>query len=87
MEVFSYGLDQYRLYGVELVVVGFINLFRDYLDYYKMMGDYFVVKKRLFIDFLGVVFVLNVDISEFFVLRDFCYDKFFIIYGKVGKDL
>ena len=48
MEASSHGLDQRRLDGVQLAVVGFTNLTRDHLDYHGDMAAYRAAKLRLF---------------------------------------
>lgn len=48
MEASSHGLDQRRLDGVDLSVVGFTNLGRDHLDYHPDMEDYLRAKLLLF---------------------------------------
>lgn len=47
-EASSHGLDQYRIAGVPVSVVGFTNLSRDHLDYHGTMEAYFEAKMRLF---------------------------------------
>lgn len=47
-EASSHGLDQYRVAGVPVGVVGFTNLSRDHLDYHSDMDAYFEAKMRLF---------------------------------------
>ena len=61
LEASSHGLDQYRLHGVSLHAVAFTNLSREHLDYHKDMEDYFLAKKKLFIDFNPVLSVINAD--------------------------
>ena len=52
MEASSIGLEQYRLYGVEVASAAFTNLSRDHLDYHADMDDYFTCKMQLFTDLL-----------------------------------
>ena len=47
-EASSHGLDQYRIAGVPVSVVGFSNLSRDHLDYHGTMRRYKAAKARLF---------------------------------------
>ena len=48
MEVSSHALSLYRTYGIEFASVGFTNLEREHLDYYKDMEEYFQAKYDLF---------------------------------------
>lgn len=61
LEASSHGLDQYRLHGVSLHTIGFTNLSRDHMDYHKDTEDYFLAKKKLFMDFTPVLAVTNAD--------------------------
>ena len=47
MEVSSHALDQERVAGVRLPLVGFTNLTRDHLDYHGTMAAYGAAKERL----------------------------------------
>jgi len=64
MEVSSHGIDQKRVYGVEIDVAVFLNLTRDHIDYHKTMEAYYLVKKRLFTGEIGAkpkAGVINID--------------------------
>lgn len=50
MEVSSHALDQGRARGIEFRAVAFTNLTQDHLDYHKSMEEYFLAKRRLFVD-------------------------------------
>ena len=47
IEVSSHALDQDRVAGVRLPLVGFTNLTRDHLDYHGTMASYAAAKERL----------------------------------------
>ena len=47
LEVSSHALDQERIAGVRLPLVGFTNLTRDHLDYHGTMAAYGAAKERL----------------------------------------
>ena len=53
IEVSSHGIDQKRLYGLDVDVAAFLNLTQDHIDYHKSMEAYFEVKKRLFNGSMG----------------------------------
>ena len=64
MEISSHGIDQKRIYGLDIDVAAFLNLTQDHIDYHHSMEDYYQVKKSLFIDSNGGVpkaAVINVD--------------------------
>jgi UDP-N-acetylmuramoyl-L-alanyl-D-glutamate--2,6-diaminopimelate ligase len=66
MEVSSHGLDQKRVYGLDIDVAAFLNLTQDHIDYHKSMEAYYETKKRLFLGSNGrapKVAVINVDCS------------------------
>ena len=91
LEASSHGLDQGRLYGLNLAAAGFTNLTRDHLDYHGDMETYLVAKARLFTDILpeGGVAVLNADIPEFKALNQLCLDNGRKVwsYGENGETL
>ena len=45
IEVSSHGIDQKRIYGLDVGVATFLNLTQDHIDYHKSMEAYFEVKK------------------------------------------
>ena len=64
MEVSSHGIDQKRVYGVDVDVAAFLNLTRDHIDYHQTMEAYYQVKKRFFTGEIGAkpsVGVINID--------------------------
>lgn len=64
MEVSSHGIDQKRVYGLDIDVAAFLNLTRDHIDYHKTMEAYYSVKRCLFTGAIGSVpkaAVINVD--------------------------
>ncbi|MGJ8640928.1 MAG: UDP-N-acetylmuramoyl-L-alanyl-D-glutamate--2,6-diaminopimelate ligase [Opitutaceae bacterium] len=64
MEVSSHGIDQKRIYGIDIDVAAFLNLTRDHIDYHKSMEAYYQVKKRLFTGEVGAkpkAGVINID--------------------------
>jgi len=50
MEVSSHGIDQGRTDDVIFEGVGFTNLSRDHLDYHGSMEQYYLTKKKLFLN-------------------------------------
>lgn len=64
MEISSHGIDQKRVFGLDLDVAAFLNLTQDHIDYHKTMEAYYEVKKSLFIGGSGrapKAAVINVD--------------------------
>jgi UDP-N-acetylmuramoyl-L-alanyl-D-glutamate--2,6-diaminopimelate ligase len=61
VEVSSHALDQDRLYGTKFDVALFTNLSGDHLDYHKTMEDYFLAKRKLFLEEYADVAVVNFD--------------------------
>ncbi|MEN8726115.1 MAG: UDP-N-acetylmuramoyl-L-alanyl-D-glutamate--2,6-diaminopimelate ligase [Lentimonas sp.] len=64
MEISSHGIDQKRVYGLDIDVAVFLNLTRDHIDYHKTMESYYSVKKRLFTGEIGAkpkAGVINID--------------------------
>jgi UDP-N-acetylmuramoyl-L-alanyl-D-glutamate--2,6-diaminopimelate ligase len=60
MEVSSHALELGRTNGIEWACRVFTNLTQDHLDFHKTMEDYFLAKRRLFIDG-DAPSVVNVD--------------------------
>ena len=52
MEVSSHSIEQQRIGGMRFDVALFTNLTRDHLDFHGDMENYFVTKKKLFVDYL-----------------------------------
>jgi UDP-N-acetylmuramoyl-L-alanyl-D-glutamate--2,6-diaminopimelate ligase len=50
MEVSSHALELGRTQGIEWACRVFTNLTQDHLDFHKTMEDYFLAKRRLFLD-------------------------------------
>lgn len=66
MEVSSHGIEQKRVYGMDMDVAVFLNLTQDHLDYHQTMESYYEAKKALFTGALGAsprAAVINVDSS------------------------
>jgi len=61
MEVSSHAIKQQRIAGLRFGVCAFTNLSREHLDYHKTMKDYFLTKKRFFLDNPGAKAVINID--------------------------
>ncbi len=64
MEVSSHGIDQKRVYGLNIDVAAFLNLTRDHMDYHHSMEEYYAVKKRHFTGEIGAIpkaGVINID--------------------------
>jgi len=64
MEVSSHGIDQKRVYGLDVEVAAFLNLTQDHIDYHETMEAYYEVKKGLFTGKIGRtpdVAVINID--------------------------
>ena len=47
MEVSSMGLEQYRVYGIDYDVVGFINISHEHIDHHGSFENYLNEKKKL----------------------------------------
>ena len=60
-EVSSHALDQYRVWGTRFEAVIFTNLTQDHLDYHGNMENYFLAKRRLFVDYDYEFAVVNAD--------------------------
>jgi len=63
MEASSHGLEQFRLDGVDLAAVAFLNFTQDHLDYHATMEAYLDAKLRLFREFgrHGMPAIVNAD--------------------------
>jgi len=63
MEASSHGLEQFRLDGVDLAAVAFLNFTQDHLDYHATMEAYLEAKLRLFRQFgrQGMPAIVNAD--------------------------
>jgi UDP-N-acetylmuramoyl-L-alanyl-D-glutamate--2,6-diaminopimelate ligase len=60
MEVSSHALELHRTAGIDWACRVFTNLTQDHLDFHKTMEDYFLAKRRLFVDG-DAPSVVNVD--------------------------
>jgi UDP-N-acetylmuramoyl-L-alanyl-D-glutamate--2,6-diaminopimelate ligase len=60
MEVSSHALELRRTGGIEWACRVFTNLTQDHLDFHKTMEDYFLAKRRLFLDG-DAPSVINID--------------------------
>ena len=89
MEASSHGLDQYRLDGLRLSVVGFTNLTQDHFDYHSDAQDYFMAKARLFTELapMGIPAVINTDSQYGKRLVDMCAHLDVMTVGWSGDDL
>jgi UDP-N-acetylmuramyl-tripeptide synthetase len=54
MEVSSHALDQYRVDGLTFSAGVFTNLTQDHLDYHHTMEEYYLSKRRFFLDLLSI---------------------------------
>ena len=61
LEVSSHAIDLHRVDGLRFAVVAFTNLTQDHLDYHTTLEEYFMVKRRLFMDFDVAARVINID--------------------------
>lgn len=63
MEASSHGLEQFRLDGVDLSAVAFLNFTQDHLDYHATMEAYLQAKLRLFrrLGPNGIPAIVNAD--------------------------
>jgi UDP-N-acetylmuramoyl-L-alanyl-D-glutamate--2,6-diaminopimelate ligase len=61
MEVSSHALALRRADGIHFAAGIFTNLTQDHLDFHPTMEDYFLAKRRLFVDAAPAQAVLNVD--------------------------
>jgi UDP-N-acetylmuramoyl-L-alanyl-D-glutamate--2,6-diaminopimelate ligase len=63
MEASSHGLEQFRLDGVDLAAVAFLNFTQDHLDYHATMEAYLDAKLRLFrkLGHTGMPAIVNAD--------------------------
>ncbi|HEX4483274.1 MAG TPA: UDP-N-acetylmuramoyl-L-alanyl-D-glutamate--2,6-diaminopimelate ligase [Solirubrobacteraceae bacterium] len=60
MEVSSHALELGRADAIEFAGAVFTNLTQDHLDFHDTMEDYFLAKRRLFVDCAPAVSVVNV---------------------------
>lgn len=76
MEASSHGIEQNRLTGISIDILGFTNITHDHLDYHNTFNIYLKVKKKLF-DILSknATVVVNLDDKNFNVLISNCLAK------------
>ncbi|HEX8714675.1 MAG TPA: UDP-N-acetylmuramoyl-L-alanyl-D-glutamate--2,6-diaminopimelate ligase [Solirubrobacteraceae bacterium] len=60
MEVSSHALELGRAEEIEFAAAVFTNISRDHLDFHETMEDYFLAKRRLFVEHAPGVSVVNV---------------------------
>ena len=63
MEVSSHALALGRTDAIEFAAGVFTNLTQDHLDFHETMEDYFLAKRRLFVDHAPAIAVINVGDS------------------------
>ena len=63
IEVSSHALELGRADAVRFAAAVFTNLTQDHLDFHETMEDYFLAKRRLFVEHAPGVSVVNVDDS------------------------
>jgi UDP-N-acetylmuramoyl-L-alanyl-D-glutamate--2,6-diaminopimelate ligase len=61
MEVSSHALELHRADAIHFAIAIFTNLTQDHLDFHPTMEDYFLAKRRLFVEARPVHSVINVD--------------------------
>ncbi len=61
MEVSSHALELRRADAIHFAVAIFTNLTQDHLDFHPTMEDYFLAKRRLFVDARPARALINVD--------------------------
>ncbi len=61
MEVSSHALELRRADAIHFSVAVFTNLTQDHLDFHQTMEDYFLAKRRLFLDAAPTHSVINID--------------------------
>jgi UDP-N-acetylmuramoyl-L-alanyl-D-glutamate--2,6-diaminopimelate ligase len=61
MEVSSHALELGRTDAIEFAAALFTNISRDHLDFHETMEDYFLAKRRLFVEHSPPICVVNVD--------------------------
>jgi len=89
-EVSSHGLDQGRVFGLELDVACFSNLSQDHLDYHHTMQEYKEAKLKIFSQYMkqkGRAIILDnlyqdTDVKEALKGKD----TFVVGYGESGFD-
>jgi UDP-N-acetylmuramoyl-L-alanyl-D-glutamate--2,6-diaminopimelate ligase len=91
MEASSHGLEQYRLDGVDLAAVAFLNFTQDHLDYHATMEAYLAAKLRLFsgLGHSGMPAIVNADSDHREVFEAAAKDAGLNIvsFGWRGEDL
>ena len=75
MEASSHGLDQCRLYGVNVKAAAFTNITRDHLDYHGTFEKYLAAKLRLFEIMHEGVAVINADIPKAGQIIQLCEER------------
>jgi UDP-N-acetylmuramoyl-L-alanyl-D-glutamate--2,6-diaminopimelate ligase len=61
MEVSSHALELRRADAIHFAVAVFTNLTQDHLDFHPTMEDYFMAKRRLFVEAAPAHSVINID--------------------------
>ena len=61
MEVSSHALELHRTDSIHFAVAVFTNLTQDHLDFHPTMEDYFMAKRRLFVELSPGASVINID--------------------------
>jgi len=91
MEASSHGLEQYRLDGVDLAAVAFLNFTQDHLDYHATMEAYLEAKLRLFkqLGRPGMPAIVNADSDHREVFEAAAKDAGLqvVSFGWRGEDL
>lgn len=91
MEASSHGLEQYRLDGVDLAAVAFLNFTQDHLDYHDTMEAYLDAKLRLFrqLGRKGMPAIVNADSDHRDVFETAAKnaDLQIVSFGWRGEDL
>lgn len=91
MEASSHGLEQFRLDGVDLAAVAFLNFTQDHLDYHATMEAYLEAKLRLFkqLGHQGMPAIVNADSDHRDVFEAAAKDAGLQIvsFGWRGEDL
>lgn len=76
-EASSHGIEQDRINGLNLNVIGFTNFSQDHLDYHKTIEAYFNAKTKIFTSYANreTIAVLNADIPEFEKIQNICIEN------------
>ncbi|MGH2858319.1 MAG: UDP-N-acetylmuramoyl-L-alanyl-D-glutamate--2,6-diaminopimelate ligase [Solirubrobacteraceae bacterium] len=61
IEVSSHALELHRADSIHFAAALFTNLTQDHLDFHPTMEDYFLAKRRLFVDARSASAIVNVD--------------------------